>query len=680
MFSGNECNAERMRLKNILVTGGCGFIGANFIRLVRERWPHARIVNLDKLTYAGNPENLAGIAEDARYRMVKGDICDHELTDQLFVEERIDTVVHFAAESHVDRSITGPAEFIRTNIKGTFILLEAARRAWIDDASFDVNQARFLHVSTDEVYGSLGETGFFTEETPYDPRSPYSASKASSDHLVSAYFHTYGLPVLITNCSNNYGPYQFPEKLIPLMIHNALKGRDLPVYGDGGNVRDWLYVHDHCTAILKVLEGGRPGQTYNIGGNTEKRNIEVVQTICDLLDEKAGLLSPEKTRRSLIRFVVDRPGHDRRYAIDAGKLKAELGWQPSTTFEEGIRRTIDWYLNNPGWTASVIDGSYREYYAKQYGEAEPRTARLKVALAGSKGMLARMILQNRPDGWEIHSFDLPEFDITDHDRVLATFREIKPDIILNCAAFTNVDGCESDAETAMRINGDGPGCLARAAIELDALLVHISTDYVFDGSKQTPYNEEDSPAPRSVYGRSKLAGETAIISSGLRRYFIVRTSWLYGSGGKNFVESILSLAAEREELRIVADQTGSPTYTGDLAAAIFNLVGLAMDPFRSANGDLYGVYHFSNEGTCTWYDFAVEILKKARSRNLPLRVKKVIPIATKDYPLPAERPARSILNKDKYRRTTRAPVPVWQESLEAYFRLRSPADHGKADR
>ena len=676
MFSGNECNAGRMRLKNILVTGGCGFIGANFIRLARERLPFVRIVNLDKLTYAGNPENLAGIAEGVRYRMVKGDICDHELVDRLFVEERIDTVVHFAAESHVDRSITGPAEFIRTNIQGTFTLLEAARRAWLGDGSFDISQARFLHVSTDEVYGSLGETGFFTEETPYDPRSPYSASKASSDHLVSAYFHTYGLPVLITNCSNNYGPYQFPEKLIPLMIHNALNGRDLPVYGDGGNVRDWLYVQDHCTAILKVLEGGRPGQTYNIGGNTEKRNIEVVQTICDLLDAKAGLLSPEKTRRSLIRFVVDRPGHDRRYAIDAGKLKAELGWQPSTTFEEGIRRTIDWYLDNPGWTASVVNGSYREYCARQYG-SNPEATRFKVALVGGKGMLARMILQNRPAGWEIHSFDLPEFDITDPDRVLATFRELRPDIILNCAACTNVDGCESDAGTAMRVNGDAPGFLAHAAIETGALLVHISTDYVFDGSKQTPCSEEDAPGPRSVYGRSKLAGETAVISSGLRRYFIVRTSWLYGPGGRNFVESILRLAAEREELRIVADQTGSPTYTGDLARAIFNLVGLAMNPSQSTSGDLYGIYHFSNEGTCSWYDFAVEILKNARNGNFPLRVKTVVPIETKDYPLPAERPACSVLNKDKYCRATGAFVPTWQESLEEYFRLRSPSDYGR---
>jgi dTDP-glucose 4,6-dehydratase len=355
-------------VKNILITGGCGFIGSNFVRLALKRLPGCRLVNLDKLTYAGNPRSLADIEIDPRYRFVRGDICDGELVNQLFAEERIDTVVHFAAESHVDRSIQGPAEFIRTNILGTFTLLEAARKAWLSDPSLlTPHSSRFLHVSTDEVYGSLGDTGFFTEKTAYDPRSPYSASKASSDHLVSAYHHTYGLPTLITNCSNNYGPYHFPEKLIPLIINNALNGKELPVYGDGKNVRDWLYVEDHCRAILTVLQQGRVGETYNVGGNNEKQNIEVVQTICDLLDEKVGLLACGQPRRSLIRFVKDRPGHDQRYAIDASKIKTELGWEPSLTFEEGIRHTIDWYLSNPEWVAGVADGSYQEYYDRMYG-------------------------------------------------------------------------------------------------------------------------------------------------------------------------------------------------------------------------------------------------------------------------------------------------------------------------
>ncbi len=363
-------------MKNILVTGGCGFIGSNFVRIAIEKLPDCRIVNLDKLTYAGNPANLVDIERSPNYRFVQGDICDASLVEEIFSDEKIDTVVHFAAESHVDRSIEGPAEFIRTNILGTFTLLEAARKEWLrdegrgkrDEITFGRSAPRFLHVSTDEVYGSLGDTGLFSEETPFDPRSPYSASKASSDHLVSAYHHTYGLQTLITNCSNNYGPYHFPEKLIPLIISNALEGKELPVYGDGKNVRDWLYVEDHCAAILAVLEKGRAGETYNVGGNSEKQNIEVVRTICAILDERVGPLEGGAPRTSLIRFVTDRPGHDRRYAIDATKIRSELGWKPSVSFEEGIRRTVDWYLENRRWIDEVRSGAYRDYYQGVYGE------------------------------------------------------------------------------------------------------------------------------------------------------------------------------------------------------------------------------------------------------------------------------------------------------------------------
>jgi dTDP-glucose 4,6-dehydratase len=380
-------------MQKILVSGGCGFIGSNFVRLALQQLGDCRLVNLDKLTYAGNPRNLADIETDPRYRFVKGDICDSVLVNALFAEEEIDTVVHFAAESHVDRSITGPAEFIHTNIVGTFTLLEAARKSWqpvtgnalrvteapvtghasrVTAPPSPVTRHRFLHVSTDEVYGSLGDTGFFTETTPYDPRSPYSASKASSDHLVSAYHHTYKLPTLITNCSNNYGPYHFPEKLIPLILSNALHGKELPVYGDGRQVRDWLYVVDHCTAILRVLQAGRIGETYNIGGNNEKQNLEVVQTICDLLDAKVGLLPDNQPRRALIRFVTDRPGHDRRYAIDASKIRNELGWEPSLTFEQGIDQTIDWYLAHRDWVEEITSGVYQDYYQQQYGKAVTR--------------------------------------------------------------------------------------------------------------------------------------------------------------------------------------------------------------------------------------------------------------------------------------------------------------------
>lgn len=351
--------------RTVLVTGGCGFIGANFVRLVHRSYPDWRIINLDKLTYAGNPANLTGVEPGERYRFVQGDICDEALIEELFSREGIDTVVHFAAESHVDKSITGPKEFIQTNIFGTFTLLEAAKKQWLGSGENGPGSC-FLHVSTDEVYGSLGETGKFIETTAYDPRSPYSASKASSDHLARAYFHTYGLPVRITNCSNNYGPYQFPEKLIPLVFNNAMMGKELPVYGDGRYVRDWLFVEDHCEAIIEVLEKGKDGQCYNIGGNNEKENLEVVRSICDLLDEKLGPLATGKPRRSLITHVKDRPGHDRRYAIDATKIREQLGWEPKMTFTAGIEQTVDWYLANQQWVADIVNGPYKEYYRNMY--------------------------------------------------------------------------------------------------------------------------------------------------------------------------------------------------------------------------------------------------------------------------------------------------------------------------
>ena len=353
----------------ILVTGGCGFIGSNFVRHVLNKTDHIRVINLDLLTYAGNLANLIDVQRDfsERYQFIKGDISDKELVQRIFETSPIDGVVHFAAESHVDRSILGPEAFVRTNIFGTFNLLETCRRFWLSSRRPSLQEKRFLHISTDEVYGSLGSTGYFTEHTPYDPSSPYSASKASSDHLARAYFRTYALPTVITNCSNNYGPYQFPEKLIPLMIHNAMNGLELPVYGDGGNVRDWLHVEDHCAALRMVLEKGVPGESYNIGGLCEKKNLELVHFICDFLDERLGLLNG-KARRTLIRFVTDRPGHDRRYAMDASKIMKQLGWRPQVPFEEGLRRTVEWYIENTQWVRAILDGSYMDYYQKQYGK------------------------------------------------------------------------------------------------------------------------------------------------------------------------------------------------------------------------------------------------------------------------------------------------------------------------
>jgi len=318
----------------------------------------ARVVNLDKLTYAGNLDSLAPIAKSPHYQFVQGDICDAELIRHLLREHQPQAIVNFAAESHVDRSIDGPGAFVQTNVVGTFTLLDAVRHHWKELAEADRASFRFLHVSTDEVYGSLGPTGLFTETTPYSPNSPYSASKASSDHFVRAYHHTFGLPTLITNCSNNYGPYQFPEKLIPLMILNALEGKPLPVYGDGQNVRDWLFVEDHCRALQTVLDQGRPGEVYNVGGNSERTNLEIVHKICDTMDELQPNLK-HKPCRSLIKYVADRPGHDRRYAIDAGKISRELGWQPQENFESGLRRTIQWYLDNSVWVERVTSGNYQ---------------------------------------------------------------------------------------------------------------------------------------------------------------------------------------------------------------------------------------------------------------------------------------------------------------------------------
>ena len=344
-------------MKTLLVTGGAGFIGGNFVLDLLGQGGF-RVVNLDKLTYAGNLDTLAPLKANPDHVFVQGDIGDRALIERLLAEHRPDAIVNFAAESHVDRSIDGPAEFVQTNVVGTLNLLERSLAYWRGLPLERQDGFRFLHVSSDEVYGSLGPVGKFTEETAYAPNSPYSASKAASDHLVRAFHQTYGMPTLTTNCSNNYGPYQFPEKLIPLMIQKALTGEALPVYGDGRNVRDWLYVRDHCRAIQRVLEAGRTGEVYNVGGDSERENIHVVKVICALLDERRPLADGRR-RESLITYVKDRPGHDRRYAIDSGKLQRELGWAPQETFESGIARTVDWYLDNQAWCGRVLDGSYR---------------------------------------------------------------------------------------------------------------------------------------------------------------------------------------------------------------------------------------------------------------------------------------------------------------------------------
>jgi dTDP-glucose 4,6-dehydratase len=354
-----------MQANPILVTGGAGFIGSNFVLqwLAKEE---SSVVNLDKLTYAGNPANLSSVASDRRYKFLQGDICDREMIAELLITHRPRAIVHFAAESHVDRSIHGPDDFIRSNVNGTFSMLEESRAYWSGLSGPEKDSFRFLHVSTDEVYGSLGAADpAFTESTRYAPNSPYSASKAASDHLVRAYFHTYGLPALTTNCSNNYGPFQFPEKLIPLAILHAVCGKPIPVYGDGQNVRDWLFVADHCEAIRLVLARGKLGETYNVGGRNELKNLDVVNTICRALDEFRPN-DPVVPHKQLLTFVTDRPGHDRRYAMDITKIESELGWRPRETFESGIRKTVQWYLDNDAWIQNVTTGRYRQWIATQY--------------------------------------------------------------------------------------------------------------------------------------------------------------------------------------------------------------------------------------------------------------------------------------------------------------------------
>lgn len=352
-------------MENVLVTGGAGFIGSNFVRHILIREPRIRVHNLDALTYSGSLENLRDLPDESRYQFIKGDICDAELVERVLRENNIDSIVHFAAETHVDRSIFGPGAFIQTNIIGTYTLLEAAKKFWAESKGLNSGAYRFHHISTDEVFGALkpGEPAW-TEDIPYAPNSPYAASKAASDHLVRAYGHTYGLPYTITNCSNNYGPYQFPEKLIPLIILNALEGIPLPVYGDGNQIRDWLHVQDHCEAIYLVLKNGKPGSSYNIGGSNQPTNLFIVETICDLLDE---LIPVESSRSALIQFVKDRPGHDRRYAMDSTKIETELGWKPAHSLDSGLQETVEWYLANPEWVSAIRKHvEYQAWVEKNY--------------------------------------------------------------------------------------------------------------------------------------------------------------------------------------------------------------------------------------------------------------------------------------------------------------------------
>lgn len=639
----------------ILVTGGAGFIGSAVCRhLIRET--DADVVNFDKLTYAANLQSLASIEDDARYRFVKGDICDAVLVRETFLRFEPDAVMHLAAESHVDRSITGSAEFIQTNIVGTHVLLEEARRYWEGLPAARRDAFRFLHISTDEVYGSLDDGGLFTEETAYAPNSPYAASKASADHLVSAWHNTYGLPVLITNCSNNYGPFHFPEKLIPLVTLNALEEMPLPVYGKGENIRDWLHVEDHARALALVLQRGVPGSKYNVGGRNERTNLEVVEAICDHLDQ----LRPATTvgrRRELITFVADRPGHDLRYAIDASKIEEELGWRAQETFESGLRKTVEWYLANERWWRPLR----KSVYAGERLGLLPTPAHARgqgdrpVLIVGRKGQVA-IALGRRGFGDAPHvALGSDQADLTDPDMLARVFAETKPRLVVNAAAYTAVDKAESETDLAFAVNRDGPARLAALCAASNIPLVHLSTDYVFDGTKDRPYREDDRTSPLNVYGLSKAEGEEAIRSA-LEPHVILRTSWVYSHTGGNFVKTMLRLAESRDEISVVADQTGTPTSAEDIAEA----VAVVVERILGGEGS-FGTFHLTGSGFTNWCEFAGAVFARAEAAGLS--VPRVTPIATRDYPTPARRPLNSRLDCTKIEEAYGVKLPEWRESL-----------------
>jgi len=498
-----------------------------------------------------------------------------------------------------------------------------------------------LHVSTDEVYGSI-EHGLFTEESRISPNSPYAASKASSDLLVRAYHETYGMDIMITRCSNNYGPYQFPEKLIPLVISHALQGKAIPVYGDGQNVRDWVHVRDHNRAVDMVFHHAKAGDVYNIGGRNEQKNIDIIRTLLATIAEKTGMDRENLFR--LITFVKDRLGHDRRYAIDPAKIEATLGWRPETAFDQGLADTVTWYLENKRWWNASFPASISNTTRSSTGKVH----RMRVALTGADGMLGHAVKKVFSDA-ELIQFSRAGLDITNLDDAVSKIRDARPDVLIHAAAFTNVDACETEPEKAYLVNGIGTRNIAIACEDIHCPVIHISSDYVFDGTKTAPYDEWDMPNPVSHYGISKLMAEK-FLSSLTNRFYIVRTSWLYGSNGKNFVDTIIRLLAEQDTLRVVNDQFGSPTFTDDLANTLKALIGHG-----------YGIYHATNSGVCTWYEFAVEIAEK---RGIS---KQILPVTSEEFMRPAKRPANSALNDTMLRLEGITPLRHWEDALDDYL-------------
>lgn len=582
----------------VLITGGAGFIGTNFTYYCFNTYPDCEVAVLDKLTYAGRRENLARLEDAERFQFFQTDLVDKKAVFEIFEREKFDIVVNFAAESHVDRSIENPSIFMMTNIVGTHNLLEA---------SLEFGVKRFHQISTDEVYGDLGDNShdFFTETSPLKPSSPYSSSKASADLVCLAYHRTYRLPVTISRCSNNYGPYQFPEKLIPYFYLLASKGEKLPVYGDGKNIRDWIYVEDHCKAVDVILEHGRAGEIYNVGGNCEKNNLEVVKEILKFLSKD----------ESLIEFVEDRKGHDRRYAIDNGKMFKEFGWKPKTSFSEGLKKTLGWYKKASITTSKVLRST-----------TFPLRRVKKILILGAGGMLGADLVKAF-SGEEVIGWTHEDFDMTDRNS-FKKILQIKPDVIINSAAYTAVDKAEEDVERAFKINADAITALSRVADKCGAVLVNFSTDYVFSGEKKGGYTENDvAEGALNVYGKSKAQGEKNLTA---KKHYLIRTSWLFGKNGKNFVKTMLE--SNKPERRIVSDQIGKPTYAADLAEAVRELIDDMPE---------FGIYHLVNEGPVSWYEFAKEIFEMA-GVNV-----KVTAVASSEFVRLAKRPKNSVLENTK---------------------------------
>ena len=583
----------------ILVTGGAGFIGSHFVRtLLSGGYPpfaNSSVVVLDKLTYAGNLANLDPVREHPRLAFVEGDVLDVRLVDSLVAD--VDAVVHFAAESHVDRSIAGAADFVLTNVAGTQTMLDASLRHGVD---------RFLHVSTDEVYGSI-ERGSWPETHPLEPNSPYSASKASSDLIARSYGRTHGLDVVITRCSNNYGPYQFPEKVIPLFVTNLMDGLPVPLYGDGLNIRDWLHVDDHCRGIALVLDKGRGGEIYNIGGGTELSNRELTEQLlaaCDAgWDQVAIRRGPQGSRPSLL----GRHHEDHRGAgLCAGRV-----------VQSGPRRN----------RAVVSRQSKLVGTAESSCGAHPMTRWL---VTGAGGMLGQDVLAALADR-DVMACTRIDLDVTDAEAIQKTIDETRPDVVVNCAAWTDVDGAEEHEEAAFSVNAVGPANLARACAVRSAALVHFSTDYVFDGHADAPYAEDSPLFPLSAYGRTKAAGEWAVRAILPARSWVVRTAWLYGAGGPNFVRTMIRLESTRQTVDVVDDQLGQPTWSAELARQVVRLIDASAP---------CGVYHCTSSGQTTWYGLARAVFEELGAD--PGRVR---PTTTDRFPRPAARPAYSVLGR-----------------------------------